>query len=181
MSNILLISEDTIKRYTLVNDNVDGKYLLPTIQVVQDIDLERLLGKSLVSKLLALVESDGIKEAENAEYKLLLDDYVTPFMCWQVMSQIQVATSYKFNNSGVTYNVDDKKTQLEYANVKSLTKQYESYANSYATKMKNFLDYNASQFPEYRECVEYSHKNDVSGCGIYLDDIPYNKHDYRYK
>lgn len=179
--NILLISEETIKKYTLVNDNVDGKYLLPTIQVVQDIDLERLIGKKLVMKLVSIVNDESIYEDANADYKVLLDDYVTPYMCWQVMSQIQVSLSYKFNNSGVSTNSDENKSQVDYGSVKNLVKQYENYANSYATKMKNYLDYNNSKFPEYSECYEYSHKNDVAGCGIFLDDVPYNKCNYKYK
>lgn len=179
MNNILLVSEETIKKYTLVNDNVDGKYILPTIQVVQDIDLDRLIGKKLVNKLCELVNSGDIYK--NTDYKALLDDYVSPYICWDVMAQIQLSLSYKFNNSGTTSNLDDKKSQVEFKNLQLLIEQYTNYANSYATKLKNYLDYNSSKYPEYNECYEYSHKNDVSGCGIYLDDIPYNKHSYKFK
>ena len=38
MKNVLLISEATLKKYTLINDNMDGVYILPAIQMAQDID-----------------------------------------------------------------------------------------------------------------------------------------------
>ena len=38
-NKVLLISEQTLKTYTLIGDNVDGKYILPAIQTAQDIDL----------------------------------------------------------------------------------------------------------------------------------------------
>lgn len=179
MKKVLLLSEETIKKYTLVNDNVDGKYILPTIQIVQEVDLERLIGKALLSKLTDLVSNNEISNAET--YKILLDEYITPYLCWQVMSQIQMSVGFKFNNSGVTVNQDDKKYQMEYRNMQLLVEQYQKYADSYALKMKNYLDSHSSDYPEYNQCVDYSHKNDVSGCGIYLDDIPYNRCNYKYK
>ena len=179
MKKVLLISEETIKKYTLVNDNVDGKYLLPAIQIVQEVDLERLIGKALLTKLTDLVSTNEI--FDNATYKLLLDEYVTPYLCWQVMSQIQVNVGYKINNSGTTVNQDDKKYQMEYRNMQLLIDQYQKYADAYALKMKNYLDSHSSDYPEYNQCVDYSHKNDVSGCGIYLDDVPYSKCNYKYK
>ena len=38
MEKVLLISENTLKKYTLINDNVDSKYILPAIQITQDCD-----------------------------------------------------------------------------------------------------------------------------------------------
>ena len=47
--NVMLISEATLKKYTLLNDNVDGKYILPAIKMSQDIDLETLIGTPIVN------------------------------------------------------------------------------------------------------------------------------------
>lgn len=179
MNKVLLISEETLKTYSLVNDNIDGKYLLPAIQSAQDIDLETLIGKALLDKLCSMVENGSI--TENTNYRVLLDDYITPYMVWQVMSNLQIGINYKLSNSGVITNDDERKSRLDYRNNQLLQEQYKHYANSYAIKLKDYLCNNSNIYPEYLQCVNFSHREDVELCGIYLGDIPNNKFNYKYK
>lgn len=179
MNKVLLISEETLKTYSLVNDNIDGKYLLPSIQTAQDIDLETLIGKALLNKLCSLVEDGSIVENDN--YKLLLDDYITPYLVWQVMSNLQLGINYKLSNSGVITNDDERKSRLEFKNNQLLQQQYKHYADSYAIKMKDYLCSNSNKYPEYHQCLNYSHAEDVELCGIYLGDIYTESKTYKYK
>lgn len=179
MNKVLLISEETLKTYTLVNDNVDGKYILPAIQTAQDIDLETLIGKALLNKLCSLVEDGSI--VDNTDYKLLLDEYITPYLCWQVLSTIQIGLNYKFSNSGMISNDDERKSKLDYKNNQLLQEQYKHYADSYAIKMKDYLCSNSNKYPEYHQCLNYSHAEDVELCGIYLGDIYTESKTYKYK
>lgn len=177
MDKVLLISEEKIKKYTLVNDNVDGQYLQVAIQSAQEIDLNNLIGPVLYEKIINDIKMDTL----TAPYKLLVDEYITPYLCWQVMSTIQVATNYKLTNSGTIQNNDDKKSAVEYNNGRALCEQFAKYANAYATKMKNFLQCNASTYPEYRQCKNYEWAEDTPLCSIFLEDIPSRKYDYKYK
>lgn len=176
MNKVLLISEETLKTYSLVNDNIDGKYLLPAIQTAQDIDLETLIGKALLDKLCKLVETGEI--VNDSKYRTLLDDYITPYLVWQVMSNLQLGINYKLSNSGVITNDDERKSRLDYRNNQLLQEQYKHYADSYAIKLKDYLC--NGDYPEYYQCVNYSHAEDVELCGIYLGDININR-GYKYK
>lgn len=176
MNKVLLISEETLKTYSLVNDNIDGKYLLPAIQTAQDIDLETLIGKALLDKLCKLVETGEI--VSNSKYKTLLDDYITPYLVWQVMSNLQLGINYKLSNSGVITNDDERKSRLDYKNNQLLQEQYKHYADSYAIKLKDYLS--SGDCPEYHQCVNFAHAKDVELCGIYLGDININS-GYKYK
>lgn len=178
MNKVLLISEETLKTYSLVNDNIDGKYLLPAIQTAQDIDLETLIGKALLDKLCKLVETGEI--VNNSKYRTLLDDYITPYLVWQVMSNLQLGINYKLSNSGVITNDDERKSRLDYRNNQLLQEQYKHYADSYAIKLKDYLCNNSNLYPEYLQCVNFSHREDVELCGIYLGDININR-GYKYK
>ena len=124
MNKVLLISEETLKTYSLVNDNIDGKYLLPAIQSAQDIDLETLIGKALLDKLCSLVENGGI--SENTNYRVLLDDYITPYMVWQVMSNLQIGINYKLSNSGVISNEDAEIAGAFTDKISALKKAFQS-------------------------------------------------------
>lgn len=176
MNKVLLISEETLKTYSLVNDNIDGKYLLPAIQTAQDIDLETLIGKALLDRLCKLVETGEI--VNNSKYRTLLDDYITPYLVWQVMSNLQLGINYKLSNSGVITNDDERKSKLDYRNNQLLQEQYKHYADSYAIKLKDYLC--SGDYPEYHQCVNHSHAEDVELCGIYLGDININR-GYKYK
>lgn len=169
MKNVYLISETTLKSFSLINNNVDGKYIGVAIQATQDIDLQTLIGEALVKKLCELVVNNELNN--NPDYKILLDDYITPYMTWQVMSTIQVGLNYKLVNSGVIINEDTNKSHLDYKNNQLLIEQYKSYANSYAIKLKSYLDCNLNKYPEYTQCVNKQHAEGIEFCGIYLGDV----------
>lgn len=169
MEKVLLISEATLKKYTLINDNVDGMYILPAIQSAQDVDLDTIIGTALNTKLQELVKTGDIVSEEYSAYKLLLDDYITPYMCWQVMCTIQPAINWKMTNSGVIDNYDDRKNRLDYSNSKTLIDQYQKYANSYALKLKNYLCSNSSKYPEYHQCVNHQREEMPRLCSIFLE------------
>ena len=170
MEKVLLISENTLKKYTLINDNVDSKYILPAIQITQDCDLDTLIGPVLNNKIQSLVRDNSIAQPENEHYKKLLDEYITPYLCWQVMSAVQININYKMTNSGTIINQDERKTSLDYSNARALQSQYEKYANAYATKLRNYLVKNTNLFPEYKKCENYEYSEDAQLCSIYLPD-----------
>lgn len=179
MSKALLLSETTLKKYSHISDNVDGKYLLSAIQAAQDVDLTDLIGPALVTKLCNLV-SDGSIYSTTDYYNLLVD-YVQPYMIWTVMQSLQLVLDYKIANSGTYVNNDSNKSALGFRENQALQEQYIRYANSYATKLKNYLLHNTTKFPEYNQCVNGESEMDVPTYGIYLGDIRINRCDYKYK
>lgn len=180
-SKVLLIDENTLKSYTLISEQVDGKYLLPSIEMAQSIDLETLIGGALLERLCDLVSSGDIWNEEYEPYKTLLDEYITPYLCWDIMAAIQPSINYKMSNSGVYGNDDSNKSRLDYKNSQLLQEQYMRNANAFATKMKNFLLSHINNYPEYAKCVDFESAEDVNVCGIYLGDVRLNKYNYWYK
>lgn len=177
MEKIFLISEETIKRYTLVNDNVDGMYIQPAIEIAQNVDLNAAIGDVLLNKLKELVLTNDIFLEDYTDYRTLLDDYVTPYLCWLVMSSVQIAINYKLSNSGVIENYDENKNRLDYKNSQALQNQYEKYANAYGNKLKKYLYKNINKYPEYTMCEYYEHEEDLQLCNIYLPSLN-NKNKY---
>lgn len=175
MSKIYLISETTLKKHSLINNNVDGGYITSVIDIVQNIDLETLIGPVLKDKLCDLVKNNTIDSPENVHYKELLDDYITEYMIWQVMSQVQLAVNYKITNSGVIENQDERKARTDYSTSRALQTQYENYAAAYATKMKNYIQRNIIWFPEYHKCKNYETSEDVEPGGIYFPTSCYRR------
>lgn len=177
MAHALLISEKTLKQTTLINDNIDPVYIFPAIRISQDVDLQTICGPVLVHKLEDLVASGDIQLEYNIKYKKLLDDYITDYLCWQVMTAIQLNINYKLSNSGTIQNQDDRKYAIDFQNGKNLIAQYQHYSDSYAQKLKNFLDAHTSEYPEYKQCENFEYEETPQLCSIYLEDRPY-RHTY---
>lgn len=148
MSIVLLISETALKRYTVLNDNVDAAYITPSIIKAQDIGLQPIIGTVLYQKLCSLMPS-GINQSANAAYKTLLDDYVTPYLCNKVLEEIQWALFAKIRNNGIVTSQDQQTQQLSISECEYLRKKYQYDADFYGKRMTDYLCANSSSYPEY--------------------------------
>ena len=105
MARVLLISEKTLKSNGVINNNVDGMYILPAIEYAQDAGLQPIIGTKLYNKLMDLVSDSSIQQ--ETDYKVLLDEYVTPYLLNKVTADIQIPLNYKLRNQGVVQNQAD--------------------------------------------------------------------------
>lgn len=150
---VMLISEKTLKSDSLINDNVDPLYIVPAIEIAQEQGLQPILGTLLYTYILQLVSSGNIP----ADYKKLLDDYITPYLEYKVMSDIQIPLSYKFRNLGMNQNNSEHTYSPSLRDVQYLVEFYDNKAKFYAQRMYEFLRANSSKYPQfcqYQSCAD---------------------------
>lgn len=167
MDKILLLSEATLKATTVISDNIDGKYIMPTIVQVQETDLDNITGTVLREKLEQLVSTGAI--STNQTYKNLLDKYVVPYMANQVAAALMIPVTYKVSNSGVIQNQDDKKNAVSMTDLTAARTRFENVASAYATKLRDHLCANAHLYPEYKQMKDFQRASDPQICGIVFD------------
>lgn len=170
MSIVLLISETALKRYTVLNDNVDAAYITPSIIKAQDIGLQPLIGTVLYKKLCSLMPDD-INQQANAKYKTLIDDYVTPYLCNKVLEEIQWALFAKLRNNGIVTSQDQQTQQLSISDCEYLRKKYQYDADFYGKRLTDYLHANASRYPEYKKretCADIQADKDAYKTAITL-------------
>lgn len=167
MAEILLINEDVLKSVGLINDNVDGVYVLPSIVLAQEVGLQELIGTKLLKKIKKLVSDGTIRDDANAKYKLLLEDYIKNYLIWQATSEIQIPVSFKTTNSGVVQNQDDKKNGVDIKDVQYLKEYYADKARFFSRMLTSYLCHNASDYPEYKgTCKDGIVADDDNYCNI---------------
>ena len=149
--DILLISEDLIKSFTNLSDNISGDYLLPAIQLAQDVDLEETIGTTLLEKLQTLVYNKDIHKEENRHYKHLLDKYIQPFLCYATIAHITVPIAFKLTNAGVLRTEDEKMYNVSANEVDKVKYHYQHLADTYKYRMQRFLIAKYSNYPELME------------------------------
>lgn len=165
---VLLISEKTLKTEGFINDNVGGELVRPSIELAQDINLQELIGTKLLDKVCSLVESGAI--TGDTEYKLLLDEYITPYLLWKVTSLIQIPTAVKTRNLGVVQTNDANVVNMSLKDVQAITRDYDNKASFYANRMTKYLCANRNKYPEYcaGDCEGYKSNPQAFYCPTYL-------------
>lgn len=169
MAKCFLISEKTLKENSVINNNVDGMYILPAIEFAQDAALQPLIGTALYDKLMDMVEDGSI--TDSTDYKFLLDEYITPFLLNKVTADIQIPLSFKLRNQGVVQQTGDNTYIPSMKDLQFVIQNYENKANFYGNRLTDYLRANRSKYPEYltvNSCADIQADSGAYKTGIYL-------------
>lgn len=169
MARVLLISEKTLKENSVINNNVDGMYILPAIEYAQDAGLQPLLGTKLYNKLMDLVADGSITGA--TDYKLLLDEYVQPYLLNKVTADIQIPLTFKLRNQGVVQQTGENTYLPSLKDMQYVVQNYENKANFYGQRMSDYLHANHTKYPEYCKidsCADMPSDSGAYNTGIFL-------------
>ena len=147
-NDVLLISESYIKSVTNISDNIAGDYLLPSIKLAQDIELEQTIGTQLLQKIQKLVYDNDISDEENSNYKLLLDKYIQPYLAYATIKHLTPTVAYKLANQGVIRTDDEKSYNITSNEVDKVIDYYSHIANTFKKRLQLFLIANYNEFPE---------------------------------
>jgi hypothetical protein len=153
--NALFLSEDSLKDYSLIREDVDMQTLKPTIRAVQDYYLYKLLGSSLFCDLQDKIVAGTLNSDEVA----LIQIYITPCMAWAVMKVAPVFISMKYSNRGVVQMTGPNAQPASTSDLQMLGDMANKHYELYAERLVRFLIANNSLFPTYRQMSQY---NDVS-------------------
>jgi len=145
--NILFISVDTIKDRTGLHFNVDPKLVFPDILFAQDAYILPVLGTALYNKLQTGVECKDL----TCDEEILLDEYITPCLVYQVMSELPMALSFQFYNKGVVRKTGEGQTEPSASELTDVANRYQARAEFYRQRLMKYLKEQSSQnkFPEY--------------------------------
>ena len=169
MARVLLLSEATMKKNSVVNNNVDSMYLLPAIEFAQDAGLQPIIGTKLYNKLMDLVENGSI--TGSTDYKYLLDEYITPYLINKVTADIQIPLSFKLRNQGVVQQTDTNTYVPSMKDIQYVIQNYENKANFYSNRLSDFLKANRKKYPEYcsvDSSADMPSNKDAYNTGIFL-------------
>lgn len=174
MNKILLISEDYIKTHSNLNENVWGEYLTPAIREAQDIGLQQIIGSCLYYSILSKVEDGSILEESETAYKTLLDDYIQPYLMYQVITDLVPIIGVKLANIGVVISNDEHVNNLGEAERNRLGTYYKYRADFYCGRLQSFLLGNKALFKELDECTCQNIKatlDSAASIGLFLGGV----------
>ena len=168
---VLFISEDTIKKSTTINGNVDVELLLPYVKVAQDIHIHQLLGTDLYDKLQNDI-SDGDANTPTADYKKLLDEYIQPVLIHYSLYECLPFLSYKIMNKDIVRKISETSSAASLEDIKYLRNIVMDTAEYYATRLVDYIKNNTEKYVEYNSNsgADLSPTKDTYYSGIVLDN-----------
>ena len=145
-----LLSTDDLRKKGLIHVNTDTKLLSRAIQLVQDMEIQPILGSPLFRALLTRVRNNDW----NADYRELMDDYVVPALVASVDAQIVVIGTNKITNKGTGRTTDDNFNPNNTADNSLYKDRLESFADFYKRRLVGFLcDDNGEKYTEYDQAI----------------------------
>jgi len=146
---VLLISEVKLKNFTSINKNVDMDVLKANVQICQDIDLQTIIGTKFYNHLCSQVTATG--NTFNPDEKILVDDYIQPYLLQQSYFRAMPNIMYRTMNNGITQGQMENATIVDVETFKYLRNVQKQTADFYMTRLQDYLLIGRGQnkFPDY--------------------------------
>ena len=148
MTTTLIISEEKLREFTDINDNLDSKLLVNAVREAQDIYLQRLTGTSLYEYILNQIDANTL----SGDYKTLVDNFIQPYLIYVAYWESLDAIYTRPRNNGLlqpTGGENSEKADGTWYNRKR--QMVENKMEYYGERLTNYLIQNEAQFPQLND------------------------------
>jgi hypothetical protein len=142
-----LITSQEVKSNTSLGGNVDSDNIMHLIYDTQIMVIEPILGTKLYDKLITDFIANDIVD----EYETMFDDYVKPVLWHSVYAAYLREGNVIAKNGGVFTNQPDNATATDLEALKYVSKNAQSKADVYISRLERFLCDQNSNIPEYTQ------------------------------
>lgn len=150
ISEILLTNEQYVRGITNIDNNIQSKFLLSAIRESQEINLQEIIGTTMLNKLKQLILTGQIAEDKNIVYKSLLDE-CQMFLAYSTIVKLCLITSVKISNGGLQQTSDENLTVLNIEDTFTLQEHYQQKADYFAKRLQAYILNNKEDIPEIGE------------------------------
>lgn len=162
IQNVQFVTETWLKTNTPIQDNVEYKNLRPSVRLVQDLELQPILGTRLYRKLQTEVKTYRDSEQGDGtfnytipeDYKYLLDNFIVHIIAHGFMATATTDILFKYTNIAVNTNSGDNIEPISLKQIQYLQEQHKGRMQFYSKRMIDFLCFNTDKYPEYLEGIE---------------------------
>jgi len=143
---VLLVSEQRMKEWTSLDNNIRIDVLTPSILNAQEIYIQDTLGTPFFNRLKEGVRLNDLTTAESD----FLRDYVGPTLMQYALYLIMPNLKYKFVEKGIVTGASEETTGTSLEELKYLRETALDTAEFYDSRMKENLKDYPNRFPIYQ-------------------------------
>lgn len=141
----LFVSEERLKAFTSVNQNVSPLDLMPYILQAQDIELQYTIGSTFYFQLRDQVLSGTVSVAN----QFLLDNYIGSALCNYGLERALPFLKYKVFNKSVLSPSSENADSITLEELKFLQQEVRSTAQVYMKRMIEWIINHPGDYPTY--------------------------------
>jgi len=145
MNNVLLISENKLKAFTALHENIRIEDLAPYIMQAQDLFLQPVLG----TKIYKAIKSKVVAQSLNPQETELLEEYIAPMLIQKSFALSIPFLKYKIVDKGVVSGSSETSSDTNLNEIKYIIDKVEVAAQFYQQRVREYLIDNLNDFPEY--------------------------------
>jgi hypothetical protein len=147
MAKALFVSTKDIKRYSIMNGNIDNDKFIQYIEIAQEIHIQNYLGTKLYEKLEDLIIAGTL--SANPTYETLLETYIKPMTIHWAQVEYLPYAAYTISNGGVYKHQSETAQSVDKEEVDYLVEQERNVAQHYTRRFIDFMNFNQATYPEY--------------------------------
>jgi hypothetical protein len=144
-TDTLIISEEKLREFTDINDNLDSKLLMNAVREAQDIYLQRLTGTSLYEYILNQIDANTLVNP----YKKLVDDFIQPYLIYAAYWESLDAIYMRPRNNGLLIPTGgENSVNVERDMYNAKRQAVNNKMQYYGERLTNYLIQEQAQFPQ---------------------------------
>lgn len=149
-NKILIVKEATFREYSNLVGDYDMSFINPFQYIALDLFVSQITGESLLTRL----EDGTVADDLSADETKLVEDYIQPVIIHYTMSEAFNNLLFKVENSGIVKRNSENGTAAELTETSFLADSEKRLAQSYGTRLRDYLNANKDLFPEYKQEID---------------------------
>lgn len=145
MAQTFFISVQYVKDNSIVDENVDEKYIRIAIQKAQKNFILYLIGTGIYNELASQIQNNTLTSLNTT----LLDSYIAPCLLSYTLVELSPFLLYKLSNRNLGVKEADKVTAADWATMDKVMERFENDAQLEAKKLRNYIIENQTLYPLY--------------------------------
>ena len=145
LQEVLLVSEEKLKSFTSVNNNVSPLDLVPYVLQAQDIYLQNFIGATFYIQLKEQVLTNTV----SVENRFILDNYMGSALCNWALMQALPWLKYKVFNKSVLSPSSESAETITLEELNFLQEQCRGTAETYTKRMIEWMVLHPGDYPAY--------------------------------
>lgn len=164
MIDVNYISVEDLQEQTSISQNVDSTFLVPYIRSSEAMYVSPVLGTALDTELKSAITGNTL----TGHNYTLVQYYIKPFAAWSTYLSAIPFMAFKGTNKGILRQQSDNSQIPTVEELNYLKQSVKDMQSHFKDNLIDYLEANASLYPNYRtnECNNVNNKSNSNG--IYL-------------
>ena len=145
LQEVLFVSEEKLKSFTSINNNVSPLDLIPYVLSSQDIYLQNYIGATYYMQLKEQVRTNTV----SVDNKFLLDNYIGSALCNWALMQALPWLKYRIFNKSVLSPSSESADSITLEELQFLQEQARGTAETYTKRMIEWMVLHPGAYPAY--------------------------------